>query len=187
MTPSAVTPLYLPSFTYFPNTSNKYCPKTVKPCTVLHHSSGTGPGGHVPHIRDWFLRQHCHVASHAHSPSTATAANVVSDIPTPFLLPCCPMFTWRPLLTLWATFPPHVCAAFTLNIVSEVPTLFLPPHCPTIRSHPSPMLLAMLLPYPYRRTVAILDVVASLPSSCAPLCSTVSILDAAAWFLLPNA
>ena len=111
MTLSAITLLYLPSFTYFPNTINKYCPKPVKPRTVLHHSSGTGLGGHVPHIRDRSLRQHFAEVMLPCSfpcpfPLTTTAANVVGNVPAPFPPPHCSMFVWRPLLTLWATFPP---------------------------------------------------------------------------------
>ena len=173
MTLSAITLLYLPSFTYFPNTSNKYCPKPVKPRTVLHHSSGTGPGGHVPHVRDRSLRQHFAEATLPCSfpcpfPLTATAANVVSDVPAPFPLPHCSTFVRHPLLTLWATFPP-MSVQHSPSTSSVGSRLFPPPHCPTIGSHPSSMLLVTLLPYPYRRAVPILDVVASLSSSRAIL------------------
>ena len=166
MTLSAVTLLYLPSFMYFPNTSNKYCPKPVKPCTVLHHSSSTRPGGHMPHVRDQSLRQHFAEATLPCSfprpfPSTTTAANVIGDVPAPFLPPCCLMFIQHPLLMLWATFPPTSVqhSPSTLSVGSH---LFLPPHCLMIGSHPFLMLLAMLLPYPYHCAVPILDIVASL-------------------------
>ena len=127
----------------------------------------------MPHVRDRSLRQHFAEVTLPCSfprlfPSTTTAANVVGNVPTPFPLPCCLMFVWRPLLTLWATFPPTSVqhSPSTLSVGSH---LFPPLHCPMIRSHPSLMLLAMLLPYPYCRAVPILDVVASLPSSHAIL------------------